>query len=81
MLSKLSLILLKTQPHLQLSFHSYFQETENPDCKPLPSIVVCPPTLIGHWVYEVNKFIDKEYLNPLMYAGPPVERVKYVTHY
>jgi TATA-binding protein-associated factor len=52
------------------------QESENPDCKPLPSIVVCPPTLIGHWVYEVNKFIDKEYLNPLMYAGPPVERLK-----
>ncbi|XP_060582986.1 TATA-binding protein-associated factor 172-like [Ruditapes philippinarum] len=53
-----------------------YKESENPDCKPLPSIVVCPPTLIGHWVYEVNKFIDKEYLNPLMYAGPPVERLK-----
>lgn len=43
---------------------------------PLPSIVICPPTLIGHWVYEVNKFVDIAHLNPLMYAGPPGERAR-----
>ncbi|XP_025098082.1 TATA-binding protein-associated factor 172-like isoform X2 [Pomacea canaliculata] len=53
-----------------------YQSTKNPDCAPLPSIVICPPTLVGHWVYEVKKFIDTDYLNPLMYAGPPAERVK-----
>ncbi|KAL4240937.1 btaf1 RNA polymerase II [Mactra antiquata] len=53
-----------------------YKKTEGPDCAPLPSIVICPPTLIGHWVYEVNKFVDKQYLNPLMYAGPPGERQK-----
>ncbi|KAK3090954.1 hypothetical protein FSP39_016028 [Pinctada imbricata] len=53
-----------------------FKETKSVDSSPLPSIVVCPPTLIGHWVYEVNKFVDTNYLNPLMYAGPPSERIR-----
>ncbi|CAC5413286.1 BTAF1 [Mytilus coruscus] len=53
-----------------------YQSTKGPDCAPMPSIVVCPPTLIGHWVYEVNKFVDVKYLNPLMYAGPPGERTR-----
>ena len=57
-------------------WHGDFQETKNPDTAPLPSIVICPPTLVGHWVYEVKKFVDTQYLNPLMYAGPPAERVK-----
>ncbi|XP_031555940.1 TATA-binding protein-associated factor 172-like [Actinia tenebrosa] len=51
-----------------------FKETANPDCKPLPSIVICPPTLTGHWVYEVEKFVTKDYLKPLHYTGSPIER-------
>lgn len=35
------------------------------ECMPLPSLVVCPPTLTGHWVDEVGKFCSREYLNPL----------------
>ncbi|XP_060070663.1 TATA-binding protein-associated factor 172-like isoform X2 [Ylistrum balloti] len=54
----------------------YQQKNKIPDCAPLSSIVICPPTLIGHWVYEVQKFVDQQYLNPLMYAGPPSERVR-----
>ena len=44
--------------------------------KNLPSIVVCPPTLTGHWTFEVNKFVDKKYLRVLHYTGPPFERNK-----
>ncbi|XP_064635758.1 TATA-binding protein-associated factor 172-like [Lineus longissimus] len=51
-----------------------YQETKHADCVALPSLVVCPPTLTGHWVYEVEKFVDKEYLNPLHYTGTPQER-------
>lgn len=40
----------------------------------LPSIVICPPTLTGHWVYEVNKFLPEKLLKPLHYYGLPVER-------
>lgn len=46
-------------------------ESKNP---PLPSIVICPPTLTGHWIYEVNKFIDTKHLQPILYSGPPLER-------
>ncbi|KAK8731309.1 hypothetical protein OTU49_007537, partial [Cherax quadricarinatus] len=42
----------------------------------LQSLVVCPPTLTGHWVYEVEKFVKTKYLNPLHYTGPPNERYR-----
>lgn len=53
-----------------------YQSKKAPDSKPIPSLVVCPPTLTGHWMYEVEKFVDKKYLNPLHYTGPPMERTK-----
>lgn len=40
----------------------------------LPSLVICPPTLTGHWVYEVKKFISEKFLSPLQYFGLPIER-------
>ncbi|XP_075146462.1 histone acetyltransferase 1 [Haematobia irritans] len=44
---------------------------------PLPSLVICPPTLTGHWVYEVEKFLkDPKILIPLHYVGLPVSREK-----
>ncbi|XP_018561856.1 TATA-binding protein-associated factor 172 isoform X1 [Anoplophora glabripennis] len=53
-----------------------YRETKSPDCAPLPSLVVCPPTLTGHWVYEVEKFLNQKYLRPLQYNGSPTEREK-----
>eukprot|EP01105_Mastigella_eilhardi_P014815 TRINITY_DN3378_c0_g1_i4.p1 TRINITY_DN3378_c0_g1~~TRINITY_DN3378_c0_g1_i4.p1 ORF type:complete len:687 (-),score=221.73 TRINITY_DN3378_c0_g1_i4:58-2118(-) len=46
------------------------------DAKGLPSLVVCPPTLVGHWHHEIAKFLSKEYLIPLSYVGSPLEREK-----
>ncbi|VVC86555.1 unnamed protein product, partial [Leptidea sinapis] len=46
----------------------------------LPSLVVCPPTLTGHWVFEVNKFVSAQHLNPLQYVGPPAERDRLRAH-
>lgn len=51
-----------------------YKTTHNPDCSALPSLVVCPPTLTGHWVYEIEKFVSSQFLNPLHYTGPPGER-------
>lgn len=51
-----------------------YRNTKSADNAPLQSLVICPPTLTGHWVYEVTKFISRKYLNPLQYAGPPIER-------
>lgn len=44
--------------------------------KQLPSLVVCPPTLTGHWVFEVEKFVEPKYLKPLHYTGNPSERTR-----
>jgi len=39
-----------------------------------PSLVICPPTLTGHWVAEIEKFVEAESLEPLLYAGNPIDR-------
>ncbi|GAB1865965.1 TATA-binding protein-associated factor 172 [Camponotus japonicus] len=40
------------------------------------SLVVCPPTLTGHWVYEAEKFFKAQDLSVIQYAGTPQEREK-----
>lgn len=40
----------------------------------LPSLIVCPPTLTGHWCHEIKQYATN--LKPLLYAGQPAERIK-----
>ncbi|CAN4076462.1 unnamed protein product [Withania somnifera] len=40
-----------------------------------PSLIICPSTLVGHWVYEIEKFIEGSLLNTLQYVGSAQERV------
>ena len=54
----------------------FFFQQEGSNVQRLPSLVICPPTLTGHWCYEVEKFVAKEHLNPLHYTGPPGERIR-----
>ncbi|XP_065826869.1 TATA-binding protein-associated factor 172-like isoform X2 [Oscarella lobularis] len=51
-----------------------FKGSGDSEAEPIPSLVVCPPTLTGHWCYETEKFCSPEYLSPLHYAGGPAER-------
>ena len=39
-----------------------------------PSLVVCPPTLVSHWGYELNKFVNSQVLRAECYEGPAKER-------
>lgn len=50
------------------------QQAQNPSVEnqPLPSLIVCPPTLVGHWFYEFKKFAP--HLRVLRYAGNSHER-------
>ncbi|MEW5318821.1 MAG: hypothetical protein WDW38_010008 [Sanguina aurantia] len=41
----------------------------------LPSLVVCPSTLVAHWAHEVSKFVDPAALRPLQYAGCVAQRM------
>ncbi|EFA86022.1 SNF2-related domain-containing protein [Heterostelium album PN500] len=50
-----------------------FAAKGTPNFQPLPSIVVCPSTLVGHWYYEIKKFCDTT-MRPMTYMGAPAER-------
>ncbi|XP_053667652.1 TATA-binding protein-associated factor 172 [Anopheles marshallii] len=52
----------------------HHQRSQEAHCAQLPSIVICPPTLTGHWVYEVEKFLPSRFLRPLHYVGLPGNR-------
>ncbi|XP_050083942.1 TATA-binding protein-associated factor 172 [Anopheles aquasalis] len=52
----------------------HHQRSIDRNCAQLPSLVICPPTLTGHWVYEVEKFLPTRFLRPLHYVGLPVSR-------
>ncbi|KAI8979025.1 hypothetical protein BDB01DRAFT_852241 [Pilobolus umbonatus] len=49
-----------------------YKETQSPEFIPSPSIVICPPTLTGHWYHEILNYSDN--LKPLLYTGGPAER-------
>ncbi|TFK86254.1 SNF2 chromatin remodeling protein [Polyporus arcularius HHB13444] len=51
-----------------------YKETKSPDSKHLPSLIVCPPTLTGHWYYEILKYTEN--LKPVLYTGNSRERYK-----
>ncbi|PKA51093.1 putative chromatin-remodeling complex ATPase chain [Apostasia shenzhenica] len=38
------------------------------------SLIICPSTLIGHWAYEIEKYIDKSVMITLQYCGSAQER-------
>ncbi|CAN8096621.1 unnamed protein product [Discula destructiva] len=49
-----------------------FAKTSNPDMRRLPSLIVCPPTLSGHWQQEIKAYAP--FLSVTAYVGPPPER-------
>jgi TATA-binding protein-associated factor len=53
-----------------------YQKTQSPDSIHLPSLVVCPPTLTGHWDQEIKTYATN--ITPLLYTGGPGERERLV---
>ncbi|KAH0494125.1 hypothetical protein TgHK011_000757 [Trichoderma gracile] len=49
-----------------------FAKTQSPDVRRLPSLIVCPPTLSGHWQQEIKTYAP--FLSVTAYVGPPAER-------
>ncbi|KAF2455864.1 SNF2 family DNA-dependent ATPase domain-containing protein [Lineolata rhizophorae] len=52
-----------------------FARTHSPDVRRLPSLIVCPPTLSGHWQQEIRQYAP--FITAVAYVGAPAERVKY----
>ncbi|KAL4896623.1 hypothetical protein BDV59DRAFT_109904 [Aspergillus ambiguus] len=51
-----------------------FAKSQAPEVRKLPSLIVCPPSLSGHWQQEVKQYAP--FLNCVAYVGPPTERGK-----
>lgn len=49
-----------------------YAKTGNPDMRRLPTLIVCPPTLSGHWQQEIKTYAP--FLSVTAYVGPPQER-------
>ncbi|KAI5966360.1 MOT1 [Candida pseudojiufengensis] len=50
-----------------------FKETQAIEYRRLPSLVICPPSLTGHWEQEINQYAP--FMKVLVYAGNPSIRV------
>lgn len=49
-----------------------FKETGAVEFKKLPTLIVCPPSLTGHWEQEMNQYA--EFMSVVVYAGGPSVR-------
>lgn len=39
-----------------------------------PSLIICPSTLVSHWAFEIEKYIDGSVLSTLQYVGSVQDR-------
>ncbi|EIW85445.1 hypothetical protein CONPUDRAFT_80033 [Coniophora puteana RWD-64-598 SS2] len=69
-----SICILASKHHERAKKH---EETQTPDTVHLPSLIICPPTLTGHWYYEILKYAEN--LRPILYTGNSRERAKLIT--
>lgn len=51
-----------------------FAKSQAPDSRKLPSLIICPPSLSGHWQQEVKQYAP--FLKCIAYVGPPAERAR-----
>jgi TATA-binding protein-associated factor len=49
-----------------------YKISQSPEDKPVPSLVICPPTITGHWQNEIATYAP--FLKALLYVGNPSER-------
>ncbi|KAI5477115.1 hypothetical protein MNV49_006843 [Pseudohyphozyma bogoriensis] len=68
-----SICILASKHHERAERHA---ATQSYDSVHLPSLVVCPPTLTGHWKHEIQTYATA--LRPLIYTGSKAERERLV---
>lgn len=49
-----------------------FKKSGNVEFRPLPSLIICPPSLTGHWENEFEQY--SPFLKTIVYAGGPSVR-------
>ncbi|KAF2757994.1 putative TBP associated factor [Pseudovirgaria hyperparasitica] len=66
-----TLCMVASDHHMRAEEHA---KTQSPDSRRLPTLIICPPTLSGHWQQEIKTYAP--FLTAAAYVGPPVERAK-----
>lgn len=61
-----TICIVASDHHLRAEEHA---KTGSPETRKLPSMIVCPPTLTGHWMHEFKTFAP--FLKVLCYVGVP----------
>ena len=51
-----------------------FASSQSADCRKIPSLIVCPPSVSGHWQQEIKQYAP--FLSCVAYVGLPSERAK-----
>jgi TATA-binding protein-associated factor len=51
-----------------------FKKSASAESRRLPSLIICPPTLSGHWQQEINQYAP--FLTATCYIGNPAERAR-----
>ncbi|KAK9238071.1 hypothetical protein V1525DRAFT_402348 [Lipomyces kononenkoae] len=64
-----TICIVASDHHLRAEEHA---RTHSVETRPLPSLVVCPPTLTGHWEHELRTYAP--FLKVLVYVGNPYQR-------
>lgn len=49
-----------------------YEKTQSPEYRPIPSLIICPPSLTGHWEVEIEQYAP--FLKIIVYAGGPSVR-------
>ncbi|QLG70635.1 hypothetical protein HG535_0A05760 [Zygotorulaspora mrakii] len=50
-----------------------YKKTKSVETRPLPSLIICPPSLTGHWENEFEVYAS--FLDVVVYAGGPSTRI------
>ncbi|KAH3678290.1 hypothetical protein WICMUC_001614 [Wickerhamomyces mucosus] len=64
-----TICIIASDHHLRAEDYKLSKSIET---RPLPSLIVCPPSLTGHWEQEFNQY--SPFLKVLVYAGGPTVR-------
>jgi TATA-binding protein-associated factor len=65
----------KTLQSICILASKHFERSQRGEAH-LPSLIICPPTLTGHWYHEILKYAPS--LKPLLYTGPTRDRRKHI---
>lgn len=65
-----AICIVASDHHLRAEEHA---KTGSSETRKLPTLIVCPPTLTGHWMHELNTYAP--FLKVLCYVGVPSLRM------